>query len=268
MAKRGKVLRDPYAGPGLLIVEGRQYPFLIEGVWRSEVPPKPGLAVEVELDALDKVVELTAVPESQIAKEQAEIAQAAAKKRGAKLAAIVRSVGLARLIAAGLLSFSWIFLSLASFELPFFGRVEFTFWQALGYLNSGNALQALERHDNPGAGVWGIVAIVALAGPLLAHLCKDKRAELGGLLPLAFLAIAGIAIRGSLQSSLGAAVEGPYATIQRQAQDEMMKAFSLGLGAYFSLVVTLYFAVISTREFLVGAASESNKFEPSQKFAA
>ena len=87
MAKRGKVLRDPHAGPGLLIVEGRQYPFIMEGVWGSEVPPKPGLAVEVEFDSLDKIIGITALPESQIAKEQAEIALAAAKKRGAALAA-------------------------------------------------------------------------------------------------------------------------------------------------------------------------------------
>ena len=44
MAKRGKVLRDPHLGPGLLMVEGKQYPFL-EGSWRSDVPAKPGLVV-------------------------------------------------------------------------------------------------------------------------------------------------------------------------------------------------------------------------------
>ena len=43
MAKRGKVLRDPNAGPGLMIVEGQQHAFFLEGFWQSEVPPKPGL---------------------------------------------------------------------------------------------------------------------------------------------------------------------------------------------------------------------------------
>ena len=38
MSKRGMALRDPYAGPGLLIVEGQQYPFVLEGVWGSEAP--------------------------------------------------------------------------------------------------------------------------------------------------------------------------------------------------------------------------------------
>jgi hypothetical protein len=52
--KRGKILRDPRAGPGLLMIEGRQYWFSMEGVWKSEVPPKPGLAVDVKLDRADK----------------------------------------------------------------------------------------------------------------------------------------------------------------------------------------------------------------------
>jgi hypothetical protein len=82
MAKRGKILRDPHVGPGLLMLEGQQHQFFLEGVWKSDVPPKTGLVVEVELDSLGKVVAITAVPESQIAKEQAELALAAAKKKG------------------------------------------------------------------------------------------------------------------------------------------------------------------------------------------
>ena len=86
MAKRGKVLRDPNAGPGLMIVEGQQHPFFLEGFWQSEVPPKPGLAVEVDFDSQGKVSRITVVPEAQLAKEQAEMAPAAAKKRGIALA--------------------------------------------------------------------------------------------------------------------------------------------------------------------------------------
>ncbi|MBZ5550256.1 MAG: hypothetical protein LAO22_20245 [Acidobacteriia bacterium] len=269
MAKRGKVLRDPHAGPGLLIVEGRQYPFIMEGVWGSEVPPKPGLAVEVEFDSLDKIIGITALPESQIAKEQAEIALAAAKKRGAALAAsLAAKFGLPRLVAAGLLIFSWSFLTAASLELPFLGKLEFTLWQALGYLNSGNPMQALERHGNPGSGFWGFLAFAALAGPFLHHFWKDKRAALGGLLPLAFMVLVGIAIRSSMQSSFGAAIEGPYGNLQRQAQDEMMNAFSFGFGTYLSIVVSLYLSVISAKEFLIAVGGEGRKFEESQRSAA
>ena len=100
MPKRGKILRDPHAGPGLLIVEGQQHQFFLEGVWKSDVPPKPGLAVDVEFDGQGTLNGITAVPESQLAKEQAEIALAAAKKRGAALASsMVAKFGMPQLVA-------------------------------------------------------------------------------------------------------------------------------------------------------------------------
>jgi hypothetical protein len=69
--KRGKILRDPRAGPGLLMIEGRQYSFSMESVWKSEVPPKPGLAVDVKFDRAGQILAITGVSESQLANEQA-----------------------------------------------------------------------------------------------------------------------------------------------------------------------------------------------------
>lgn len=48
--KPGIVLRDTSAGSGLLMVEGRQVPFRLEGIWRSPVAPKPDMPVQVEFD--------------------------------------------------------------------------------------------------------------------------------------------------------------------------------------------------------------------------
>jgi hypothetical protein len=90
MKKRGKILRDPRAGRGLLMIEGRQYWFSLEGVWKSDVPPKPGLAVEVKFDHAGQIVAITAVPESQFADEpdrSAGTAKAAGVKMLLKIAA-------------------------------------------------------------------------------------------------------------------------------------------------------------------------------------
>jgi hypothetical protein len=81
MRKRGKVLRDPYAGPGLLMIEGRQYPFLLT-VWKSEGPPKPGLAVDVDFAENGQILAISMVSESQIAKERCA---AAGQKKGWRL---------------------------------------------------------------------------------------------------------------------------------------------------------------------------------------
>jgi predicted molibdopterin-dependent oxidoreductase YjgC len=72
MKKRGKILRDPGANPGLLMIEGRQYRFYLEAVWTSEVPPKPGLAVDVQFDRAGQILAITAVPEPPFADKPAE----------------------------------------------------------------------------------------------------------------------------------------------------------------------------------------------------
>ncbi|PYX55674.1 MAG: hypothetical protein DMG73_16915 [Acidobacteria bacterium] len=85
MIKRGKVLRDPRTGPGLLMIEGRQYWFCLEGVWKSQMPPTPGLAVDVKLDHARQIIAITAVSESQLAEEQAERSVGTAKAAGVKI---------------------------------------------------------------------------------------------------------------------------------------------------------------------------------------
>src|ERR1700741_287982 len=69
--KRGKILRDPRTGPGLLMIDGQQYSFSMEGVWKSEVPPKPGLPVDVKLDRAGQILAIAGVSEPQLANEQA-----------------------------------------------------------------------------------------------------------------------------------------------------------------------------------------------------
>lgn len=100
---RGKILRDPRTGPGLLMIEGRQYRFCLEDVWKSEVPPVPGLTVQVKLDRAGKIVALTAVSESQLAQEQAEQSVDTHQGAGLKiLRTIATKCGLPNLLRPGL----------------------------------------------------------------------------------------------------------------------------------------------------------------------
>src|SRR5450759_981033 len=85
MKKRGKILRDPRTCPGLLMIEGRQYWFCLEGVWKSEVPPKPGLAVDVKCDHAGKSLAIAAASESRCAKEHAERSVDTAKAAEVKI---------------------------------------------------------------------------------------------------------------------------------------------------------------------------------------
>lgn len=81
MRTQGKILREPGAGPGLLMIEGQQYRFSLEGEWKSEVVPKRGLVVEVELDRNLRVVSAKAVPEAQASTDRSTEKQAGLIRR-------------------------------------------------------------------------------------------------------------------------------------------------------------------------------------------
>jgi hypothetical protein len=51
MAKRGIILRDVKDGSGLLAVDGKQYSFLLESMWHSQVTPKVGMPVDVTFNS-------------------------------------------------------------------------------------------------------------------------------------------------------------------------------------------------------------------------
>ncbi len=77
-------MRDPRTGLGLLMIEGRQYRFSFEGVWKSEASPKPGLAVVVKLDRAGQILAITAVSESRL-EEETERSLGTAKAAGTKI---------------------------------------------------------------------------------------------------------------------------------------------------------------------------------------
>jgi hypothetical protein len=268
MTKRGKVLRDTSAGHGLLAIDGNQHQFSLEGIWKSSDPPRPGMQVLVEFAPDLAILSVIPIPKSQIAKEQAEaVMKAAREKAGVVVSAAVERFGWPLLIATGLLIIGWFFLNAMSVQ-TLFGKVNYSFWQVLGFLNAENAGEVvMQGRGGPGAGFYGFVAFVALAGPFLYYFWKDKRAGLGGLLPLAFMLFVALMVRSSLHSVTGGFADGPLAEMQRQAQQEMMDAISMGAGAYVSTIVALYLAAVSAKQFLV-ARSVDAEVTPISKQAA
>ncbi len=269
MSKRGTIMRDPSAGPGLVMVQGQQYQFALEGIWRSETLPKPGLVVDVDIDPVGQVTAMTPVPETRLAREQADAALEFARTKGTALASgLVHRFGVPRLLVAALLLVGWFFLSTVSVDAAFLGKLKVSFWQVLGLLNADSPMDMLAGgRGGPSAGLYGLIALVCLAGPFLSHFWKDSRAHLGGVLPLAFMVVVALLVSHTLSSALagagnavgfgvGAEYESMYADMQRQAKAEAMKAVSIGAGAYLSVLASLYFAAIGVKGFLVQRAGD------------
>lgn len=269
MIKRGKVLRDASAGPGLVSVDGQHYQFSLEGVWRSDIPPTAGMTVEVEFADDASIAGIKQVPDSQIAKEQADaVVQAARQKGGALISAAIARFGLPLLIATGLMMICWFFLGAVSIQ-TLFGKLNFTFWQVLGFLSADSPMETvMSGRGGASAGFYGFLAIAALAGPFLPYFWKDKRAALAGVLPLAFMIAVGIMVRSSMHTAMGGTLDGPLGEMQRQAQQEMMSAVSLGFGTYLSALVSLYLAAIGAKQFLIARASEAEVQQRSNQAAA
>ncbi|KAA6465215.1 hypothetical protein DYQ86_04525 [Acidobacteria bacterium AB60] len=256
MNKRGRVLRDPSpSGPGLVIVEGQQFSFSLDGAWRSLTLPKPGLDVEVELSPDGTVSSLVAIPETQLAREQAERTLNAARESASALAAsAVAKFGVSTLAATGALVLGWFFLNALTYDAGLMGKLDFTFWRVLEFLNSSNGLgDALSMRDWGGAGVYGLLAWLALAGPYAGALWADKRAALGGVLPLAFLGLVAAMARARLVSDVG----GVPAEVMDAAQVEIQRGVSVGAGAYLSLLAAAYLAFNGVKRFLAAGSGVS-----------
>lgn len=245
MKKRGKILREPSSGPGLLMMDGQQYYFSAEQVWRSETRPRPGLVVDVELDALGKVQHIMVVSSEQLAKEQAEALLARTRQTRINVtpSSFAARVGLAHLLPACLLAAAWFLLPALSLQTAFSERTEFTVW---GMLRSGNTPE-FTSNGHAAVGAYGLIALLALTGPFFHYFWKNKTALLGGLLPLVLVIGTGTAFLFRLDT--GASV-------------------IVGSGAYLSIFVCLYFAFASIVEFVKSKPSDAPEVKSTPRKAA
>lgn len=262
MKYRGKILRDTNTGPGLLSSNGTQHPFTLENHWKSDLPPKVGMVVDVGLDDAGGVATVTAVAESQLAREQAELAMQAAKAKGGELAAgLTARFGLPTLVALALLAIGWFFINTVSIQVSSSYGIGLSFWKVLGMLNAPNGVMSALKGGGGSAGIYGFLCIGALLAPLAPQFWADKRAHLGGVLPLAFMLLVALmiymGINDDVKQAQGAASMFGGEQAARMVNDmlsEAMRAFSLGAGAYLALLASLYLAGRGVMKFLAAKA--------------
>ncbi|MES2014971.1 MAG: hypothetical protein V4484_00640 [Pseudomonadota bacterium] len=266
MKKRGKILRDTSAGAGLLMIEGKQMPFTLEGMWQSEHAPRIGMTVEVQFDDSDAITSLQPVPDTQLAREQSEAALNAARAKGGELASgIVARVGMPTLIGLAMLAAAWFVLNTVAVNVGPGFRTGLSFWKLLGALNSPAGALAGLNGASDGAGIYGLFTVLALLAPAAPQFWQDRRAHLGALMPLlwmllvAFIAYQSIgdavsASRGAAASFGGAQAAEMIASMQQNMMREAMRAISLGLGFYLAVATSLYFAVTGAIRYMAARA--------------
>lgn len=256
-------MRDTNAGPGLLSSDGKQHPFTLESHWTSDQPPRIGMVVDVHLDGAGNVATLVPVAESQLAREQAELAMQSAKAKGSELAAgLTARFGAPTLVALSALLTGWFFLNTIAIQLSSDYGVGLSFWKLLAVLNSpAGVMNGLNSSAGSGGGIYSFLCIAALVAPMAPRFWNDKRAHLGGLLPLALMLLVAAMIYSGVSDGLkqaqgiaGAFGGGQAASMANLMLREAMRAISLGAGAYLSLAASLYLAARGAIKFLAAKA--------------
>ena len=260
MRKEGKIVRDAYSGLGLVTIDGEHFQFGLERVWRGDLPPVPGMAVQVEFAPDASIVSMTPMSATQLGRRKVEaVPKFSERRRGTVTSATLARVGLPLLIATGLLIVAWFALGAVSVRTSF-GKLTLSFWQVLGLLNAENPMEALmSARGGQSPGVYGLLAMAAIAGPFARYFSKNSRALLAGAAPLLYMLFVGVVARSTIHNGMGATLDGPLGEVQRQAQQEMMNAISLGSGAYLSLMVCLYLAAIAGKQFLLAHALDTEE---------
>lgn len=262
MKQRGKILRDANQGTGLLSANGVQHEFALKGVWQSDNPPTMGMTVEFETDASGHVSCISQINENQLAKEQADKLMQDTKAKSIEvIGGLSDRFGRNLLIAWVLLVVAWFFLSVLKVDITANVKTSLSFWDFLALANAGNPTDLSNLTQTGDKGIWGVIAWLALASPILPLVWKDARAHLGQALPfLLMLAVFG-SMYFSIQHAIGVAQQaagalGGYGTQEMVSQ--IMKAaltnIHIGMGTYVSLVAALFMAVTGLRKFLVARA--------------
>lgn len=263
MKMRGKVLRTPASGDGLVSAQGKQYGFTLEKHWKSDTPPTIGMVVDVELGSDGEIQTLAAVSENQLAKEQADLVMKAAKeKSGALLKEASARLGTTVLVAWAAFAIAWIFLGALSVSTsPTMSRA-ITFWDLLAAAHSTDSLAFMAGGISGDKGIYGFLAYAALIGPVVSQFWKHPLAHLGNCLPLVTMLVVTLAIYMGFRDSAAQAQQMAGAFGGNMAADmvndmmgSMTKAIHIGVGGIIAGVACAYLAAVGLKRYLVAKAA-------------
>jgi hypothetical protein len=284
---KGRVLRDTTHGDGLMSVEGNQYTFRLEGMWKSDIAPKVNMQVEVDFDDAGTVVAVRGIDPGAAAREQAAQMAAKASETTKKFAAELQAkggpmmekampvvqrytalIGVPTLIALVVIFFGWFIFSTLVIEV--FGRETVTFYQVMGLLNNPETgIEALGSGRRPGTGIYGLVTLLAFLAPVVPHFVSIRQLWFLYFAPIGWMALAYVIGRWKISSAISAGSDDfsgfpgvdaeEFAREMREMQEQMMDAIgeqiSLGFGAWIAIAAGLYLGYLGYTRYRAAASA-------------
>jgi hypothetical protein len=200
---RGTIIKVPDAGPGLLVINGQQKQFTLEGIWKSPVAPAVNMTVDVDLDAAGSVAAVTVVDAQQRAKEQMRQLGGVAQERGKEAAdmakqgvgALAARMGTVALASAVLVWVAWFFFPVASIDTGG-GKISYSFWSLIGV-----DFRNLESLATGGShGFFSLIGLIAIAVPFTAPFVRAPWSKYLYAAPLAYIVLGLIIMFGKEHS--------------------------------------------------------------------
>lgn len=234
---RGTIVKVPDAAPGLVVVNGQQKQFTLDGIWKSPVAPAANMTVDVDLDAAGTLTAMRVVDVQQIAKEQMRQLSGMAQERGKEAAemakqgigALAARMGAVTLGCALLIWVLWFFFSVASINAGG-GDMSYSFWNLIGLdFNNLESLASGGRH-----GFFSLIGLIAIAAPFAASFVRAPWSRYLNAAPLTYIVL-GLIIM----------FEKEHSAFKEIAQNAGMNPFSWHV---MTLLVLLAVAVVLAYE--------------------
>lgn len=231
---RGTIVRVPDAGPGLLIVDGQQKQFALEGIWKSPVAPAVNMTVDVDLDSTGSVAAVKVVDAQQLAREHMKQLSGVAQQRGkdaAQLAkqgvdALTARMGAVALGSAVLVWIAWFFFPVAGIDTGG-GKVSYTFWNLIGI-----DFKNLESLATGGShGFFSLIGLIAIAVPFTVPFVRATWSKYLNAAPLAYIVLGLVIMFGKEHSAF-----------KEIAQNAGMNPFSWSMMTIVLLIVAAVLA--------------------------
>jgi hypothetical protein len=205
---RGTIIKVPDATPGLLLLNGKQYAFTLEGIWRSAVAPAPNQSVTVELDSTGAVLSISVVDQGQIAKEKLAEFSGVAQERGKVVAgqiqtgigALAARMGAVTLSIAVLIWIVWFFIPAAGVGGGGEDVASYTFWKLIGTNFSDQMSMMGGGHAR---GWLRFIAFAAIVAPFLAPFIRESWSRFLNAAPLAVVLLGWLVIHQNMAATFG-----------------------------------------------------------------
>jgi len=201
---RGTIVKVPDASPGLLVVNGQQKQFTLEGIWKSPVAPAVNMTVDVDLDSTGSVTAVKVVDAQQLATEHLKQLSGVAQERGKEAAelakqgigALAARMGAVALGSAVLVWIAWFFFPVAGIDTGG-GRVSYTFWNLIGI-----DFKNLESLATGGShGFFSLIGLIAIAVPFAVPFVHATWSKYLNAAPLAYIVLGLVIMFGKEHSA-------------------------------------------------------------------